>query len=99
MLGQYLKQPIPPDLQSLIRLAVQQVMQFARTYTRLTQPHMLDVPSHLFALRTTLVGGAVALVVGLAADTQKLASPDDAQSFDFTLREDLPGRFFTIDTP
>jgi hypothetical protein len=83
----------------LVRLAMQEMMQLARAYTRLAQPHTLYVVSHLFTLRATLIGNAVALVVGLAADTQKLASPDDAQPFDLSLREDLPGRFFTIDTP
>jgi hypothetical protein len=73
-------------------------MQLARAYMRLTQSHTLDVVSHLLALQTTLIRGAIVLV-SLAADGQKLASPDDGQPFDLSLREDLPGRFFTIETP
>lgn len=75
------------------------MMQLARAYPWLALPHSLDVVSHLLALRATLIVSSVALVVSLTTDAQKLASPDDAQPFDLALRENLPGRFFTIDTP
>lgn len=74
-------------------------MQLACAYPWLALPHSLDVLSHLLALSTVLIVSAIALVIGLTTDAQKLASPEDAQSFDLALREDLPGRFFTIDTP
>lgn len=99
MLCQDPEQPVAPHFQVIVRLVGQQIMQLARTNARLAQPHTLDVAGHLFALHATLIGGAVALVVSLSADRQKLASPDDTQSFDLSLREDLPGRFFTIETP
>lgn len=41
----------------------------------------------------------IALVVSLTAYPQKQASPDDGQPLDLPLREDLPGRFFTMETP
>ncbi len=75
------------------------MMQLACAYTRLALPHSLDVVSDLLTLSPALIVSAVALVIGLTTDAQKLASPDDAQSFDLALREDLPGRFFTIETP
>lgn len=99
MLCQDTEQPVAPHFQVIVRLVGQQIMQLARTDTRLAQPYTLDVAGYLFALHATLIGGAVALVVSLSADRQKLASPDDTQSFDLSLREDLPGRFFTIETP
>jgi hypothetical protein len=39
----------------------------------------------------------ITLVIGLATDTHKLASPANTQGLG--LRNDLPGRFFTMDTP
>ena len=45
------------------------------------------------------VGNSIALVVSLTAYSQKQASPDDGQPLDLPLREDLPGRFFTMETP
>lgn len=74
-------------------------MQLACTDPRLAQPYALDVLRNLLTLPMTLISNTVALVVSLAANRQKLASPDDAQPSDLFLREDLPGRFFTIETP
>lgn len=97
--GQYREQSIPAYFQRVIRLAAQQVMQLACANSWLTQPHMLDVPGDLLILLLTLIRYTVALVVGLTSDPKKLASPDDGQCFDLTLREDLPGCFFTMETP
>ena len=99
VLGQYLKQPVPSDLQPGIVLALQQIMQLAGPHPRLPKPHPLHIAHHLQPLRMALVGDPIALVVSLAADPQKQASPDDGQPFDLPLREDLPGRFFTMETP
>ncbi len=74
-------------------------MQLARADPRLAQPYEPDMLCDLFTLSMTLVGNTVALVVSLAADGKKLASPNDSQPLDLLLREDLPGRFFTIETP
>ena len=99
MFSQDPEQSVTSHLQVMIRLVGQQIMQLACADARLAQPHALDIARHLITLRATLISGAVALVVSLSADRQKLASPDDSQSSDLFLREDLPGRFFTIETP
>ena len=41
----------------------------------------------------------IALVIRLAGNAHEQASPGDAQALDLPLREDLPGRFFTMETP
>lgn len=74
-------------------------MQLACANPRLAQPYALNITSDLLALPKALISNTVALVVSLAADGEKLASPDDSQPLDLFLREDLPGRFFTIETP
>ena len=71
-------------------------MQLTRTDPRLAQSYALDVIRNLLV---ALISNTVALVVSLAANGQKLASPDDSQPFGMFLRGDLPGRFFTIETP
>ena len=74
-------------------------MQLTRADPRLAQPYALDVTRHLLVLNMALISNTVALVVSLAANGQKLASPDDSQPLGVFLRDDLPGRFFTIETP
>lgn len=74
-------------------------MQLARADPRLAQPDVLDVTHHLFILSVAPISGTVTLVISLATDGQKLASPDDGQPLGLPLRDDLPGRFFTIETP
>ena len=49
--------------------------------------------------RMDQVCNPIALVVSLTTYPQKQASPDDGQPLDLPLREDLPGRFFTMETP
>lgn len=72
-------------------------MQLTRADPRLAQPYETDVLRDLLTLPMAQISNTVALVVSLAADGEKLASPDDGQPLG--LREDLPGRFFTIETP
>ncbi len=74
-------------------------MQLAGTDPRLSQPHLTHEAHHLLPLCMALVGDPIALVVSLTAYPQKQASPDDGQPLDLPLREDLPGRFFTMETP
>jgi len=45
------------------------------------------------------VCNSIALVVSLTAYSQKQASPDEGQPLDLPLREDLPDRCFTMETP
>jgi hypothetical protein len=75
------------------------MMQFTRADPRLAQPYETDVLRDLFTLPMAQISNTVAFVVSLATDGEKLASPDDGQPLDLFLREDLPGRFFTIETP
>ncbi len=99
VLGQYLKQPVTPDLESAIILTLQQIMQLAGADPRLSQLNLTHEAHHLQALCMALVGDPIALVVSLPAYPQKQASPDNGQPLDLPLREDLPGRFFTMETP
>ena len=99
VLGQYLKQPVPPDLEPAIILTLQQIMQLAGTHPWLSQPNLAHEAHHLQSLCVALVGNPIVFVVSLTADSQKQASPDDGQPLDLPLREDLPGRFFTMETP
>jgi hypothetical protein len=45
------------------------------------------------------VTNPVSLVIRLSGNAQKLASPANTQALDLPLGEDLPDRFFTIETP
>ena len=75
------------------------MMQLTRADPRLAQPYKADILRDLITLSMALVSNTVVLVVSLAANAKKLASPDNGQPLDLLLREDLPGRFFTIETP
>ena len=99
VLGQYLKQPVPPDLEPAIILTLKQIMQLAGAHPRLSQPNLAHEAHYRQPLCMTQVCNPIALVVSLTAYSQKQASPDDGQPLDLPLREDLPGRFFTMETP
>lgn len=74
-------------------------MQLARSQTGLPQPYLTHDLGNQRILLGTPVRRAVALVIGLATQAHELASPANAQRWDLPLREDLPGRFFTTNTP
>jgi len=74
-------------------------VQLACTQTRLAHPDLLNKLNHPIRLALFAISSSIALVVSLSADPQKLTSPGNAQSCDLTLREDLPDRFFTTETP
>ena len=78
---------------------MQKVMQLSRTDPRLAKPYQLDMTRDQLTLRSASIRRTVVLVVSLATDRKKLASPDDGQPLGLSLRDDLPGRFFTIETP
>ncbi len=92
-------QPVTPDLEPAIILTLQQIMQLASAHPRLSQSNLTHEAHHLQPLCMALVSDPIALVVSLPAYPQKQASPDDGQLLDLPLREDLPGRFFTMETP
>lgn len=60
---------------------------------------MANILNHLLCLPFLAVYHSITFVIRLSANAQKSTSPDNAQPFDLALREDLPDRFFTIDTP
>ena len=66
---------------------LQQIVQFASSQARLAHRH---VPHKLC---DPLIRRPIALVIRLATDAYELASPAKDQ------RLDLPGRYFTIETP
>lgn len=99
MLPQDLKQPVSPDLDPPIRLAMQQVVQLSRTQAGLAHPDLLNKLNDTIRLARLAISNSITFVVSLSADTQKLTSPGNAQSCDLALREDLPDRFFTTETP
>jgi hypothetical protein len=94
VLGQYPKQPVPPDLEPASILTLQQIMQLAGVAV---VPDARSTPPA--ALVPAQVGNPIALVVSLTVYPQEQASPDDGQPLDLPLREDLPGRLFTMETP
>jgi hypothetical protein len=82
-----------------ICLLVQEIVQLAGTYPGLASPHITNKFQHLLILDPTRSLGLASLVIRLSADAQIQASPTDAQAGYLLLREDLPDRFFTRDTP
>ncbi|MNW11790.1 hypothetical protein D3C71_2093200 [compost metagenome] len=72
-------------------------MQFASTDTGLSNANLTHETDELLVLLEPGPIDPITLVISLATDLHKLASPADTQGLG--LRNDLPGRFFTIDTP
>jgi hypothetical protein len=58
-----------------------------------------DKTQHFLSMTGLRVISPVSFVVRLPGYAQKLASPLNAQALDLPLGEDLPDRFFTIETP
>src|SRR5437868_11101956 len=99
-LAQHVKQCIAPEsgLRLLQRLP-EDVVQLARAYPRLAQPHAAHELYHHIRTLTALLMMLQLLVVRLAADAPMAASPRHTQPGDELLREDLPKGFFTTRTP
>lgn len=76
-----------------------QVVQLARSQLGLATPLFQDEVHHLLVLADSRVKSAITLVIRLARNTHEQASPGNAQVLDLPLREDLPGGFFTTETP
>lgn len=74
-------------------------MQLARAQPRHLKTGFQYKSQHFVSMAGLRVIDPISLVVSLPGDTQKLASPDDAQALDLPLGEDLPDRFFTTETP
>lgn len=99
-LAQHVKQRITPQagLRLSQRLA-EHVVQLARAYPRLAQPHRAHELDHGVRTLTAVPVMLQLLVVGLAANAPVAGSPRDAQLREELLREDLPKGFFTTRTP
>ncbi|MNG06070.1 hypothetical protein D3C84_892920 [compost metagenome] len=97
--GQDAEQAIPPDPQPGFRMVLQQEMQFPCAQPWLAHSHVPHELRNLPILLAAAIRRTVALVIGLATHAHELASPANAQPLDLPLREDLPGRFFTMETP
>lgn len=67
-LSQDLKQPISADLESFVRLAMQQIVQLACTQTRLAHPDLLNKLNHPIRLALFAISSSIALVVCLSTD-------------------------------
>ena len=74
-------------------------MQLARSQSGLASTLFQNEVHDLLVLTDSRIKSAITLVIRLARNTHKQASPGNAQVLDLPLREDLPGRFFTMETP
>ena len=93
------KQTIAPDIQGFIGLSIQQIVQFTRTDSRLTTPDAGNKLKNLSMMFLPFSAPCVVLVPCLSAVPQELACTRNGYFWGRILREDLPGRFFTILTP
>ncbi|EHC91488.1 hypothetical protein LTSESEN_1520 [Salmonella enterica subsp. enterica serovar Senftenberg str. A4-543] len=96
---QQIKQTIPSDIQRFIGLHVQQIVQFTRTDSRLTAPGTGNKIKNLSMMLLPFITSCIVLVPRLSAVPQELACTRNCYFGGLTLREDLPGRFFTTLTP
>jgi len=67
-LSQDLEQPISADLESSVRLAMQQIVQLAGTQTGLAHSDLLYKLNHPVCLTFFAISGSVAFVVCLSTD-------------------------------
>lgn len=96
---QQVKQTVPSDIQRVIGLNVQQIVQFTRTDSRLTTPDAGNKIKNLSMMFLAFSAPCVVLIPCLSAVSQELAYAGNGYFWGRTLREDLPGRFFTTLTP
>ncbi len=80
-----------------LTLRVHQRVQFAGANAGLAHSDCLHKLDEFLILLDASPTDAITFVKGLATDPHKLASPADTQGLG--LRNDLPGRFFTTETP
>lgn len=96
---QQIKQTVSSDIQHFIGLSVQQIVQFTRTDSRLTTPDPGNKLKNLSMMFLSFSASCVVLIPRLSAVPQELACTRNSYFWGRTLREDLPGRFFTALTP
>lgn len=93
------KQAVSTDLHWRANFDAHQVMQLTRAYPGLAATLFKNKVHDLLILTNPRVKSSITLVIRLARNAHEHASPGDAQALDLPLREDLPGRFFTTETP
>lgn len=92
------EQTIPANMELLVlTLRMHHRMQLPSADAGLAGTDLLYKCYELLVLVGPSPVDPVAFVIGLTANPHKLASPADTQGLG--LRNDLPGRFFTTDTP
>jgi len=96
---QQAKQTVPSDFQPFTGLSVQQIVQFTCTDSRLTTPDAGNKIKDMSMLFLSFCASCIVLIPRLSAVPQKLACTRNGYFWGRTLREDLPGRFFTTLTP
>ncbi len=96
---QQVKQTVPSDIQRFIGLSIQQIVQFTRTDSWLTAPGTGNKIKNLSMMLLPFITSCIVLVPRLSAVPQELACTRNCYFGGLTLREDLPGRFFTTLTP
>ncbi|GLR38165.1 hypothetical protein GCM10011247_35630 [Pseudomonas plecoglossicida] len=67
-LSQDLKQPVSPDLDTPVRLAMQQIMKLSRPQAGLAHPDLLNKLVNPICLICFAIGSSITLVVSLSAD-------------------------------
>ncbi|VVM99439.1 hypothetical protein PS645_03211 [Pseudomonas fluorescens] len=98
VITQDFKQAISANMQILpIKLGMHQGVQLAGTDAGLSNANLAHEIDELLVLLEPGPVDPITLVISLATDPHKLASPADTQGLG--LRNDLPGRFFRMDTP
>lgn len=96
---QQVKQAALPYSQCFTGQDVQQIVQFTRTDSRLTVLDTGNKIKNLSMMFLLFSAPCVVLIPCLSAVPQELAYACNGYFWDRTLREDLPGRFFTRLTP
>lgn len=96
---QQVKQTIPPYSQVFAGLSVQHIVQFTRTDSRLMTSDTGNKIKNLSMMFLPFSAPRVVLIPCLSAVSQELTCTCNSYFWGRTLREDLPGRFFTILTP
>lgn len=92
------KQVVTTDAHRL-RGHLKQVLQFTGADPWLSQSDVIDPGKHVAIVCRTLPFALGSLIPGLTADPEETTGPADVQSGNAGLREDLPGCFFTRETP
>jgi len=93
------EQAISPHLQRCFSFDMQQMVQLARSQPGLATALFQDKIQNVLIVFGACLVCPNTFVISLARNPYEQASPGNTQAFDLPLREDLPDRFFTMETP